>query len=47
MDEFIAEFEGAGKDSDPTRWNSFTDVRGIEKEMLQRLNAFFETWLNP
>ena len=47
VEEFISEFEGAGKDSDLTRWSSFTDVRGIDKEMLQRLDAFFETWLNP
>jgi hypothetical protein len=24
-----------------------TDIRGIEKEMLSRLDTFFETWLNP
>jgi hypothetical protein len=47
VEEFISEFEGAGKDSDPTRWSSFTDVRGIENEMLSRLNAFFDSWLNP
>jgi hypothetical protein len=39
--------EGTGKDSDLTRWSSLTDVRGIEKEMLSRLDTFFETWLNP
>jgi hypothetical protein len=43
VEEFIAEFEGA----DLTRWSSFTDLRGIEKEMLSRLDAFFENWLNP
>ena len=46
-EEFIVEFEGTGKDSDLTRWSSLTDIRGIEKEMLSRLDAFFETWLNP
>jgi hypothetical protein len=45
--EFISELEGAGKNSDLTRWSSFTDVGGFNKEMLQRLDAFFETWLNP
>jgi hypothetical protein len=47
VEEFISEFEGTGKDSDLTRWSKFTDVRGIEKEMLQRLDAFFDSWLNP
>jgi hypothetical protein len=47
VEEFIVEFEGTGKDSDLTRWSSLTDIRGIEKEMLSRLDAFFETWLNP
>ena len=44
---YISEFEGVGKNSDPTRWGSFTDVKGIEKEMLERLDAFFKTWLSP
>ena len=26
VEEFISEFEGAGKNSDLTRWGSFTDV---------------------
>jgi hypothetical protein len=47
VEEFIVEFEGTGKDSDLTRWSSLTDIRGIEKEMLSRLDTFFETWLNP
>ena len=47
VEEFIAEFEGSGKDSDLTRWASFTDVRGIDKEMLSRLDTFFEKWLDP
>jgi hypothetical protein len=47
VEEFIAEFEGIGKDADLTRWSNFTDIRGIEKEMLQRLDTFFENWLNP
>jgi hypothetical protein len=41
------EFEGVGKKLDLSLWSSFTDVRGFDKEMLQRLDAFFETWLNP
>lgn len=47
VEEFITEFEGAGKDADLTRWGRFTDVRGIDKEMLQRLDTHFELWLNP
>jgi hypothetical protein len=47
VEEFISEFEGAGKNSDLTRWGRFTDVRGVDKEMLQRLDAHFQTWLNP
>ena len=47
VEEFISEFEGTGKNSDLTRWGCFTDVRGIEKEMFQRLDGFFQTWLNP
>ena len=47
VEEFISEFEGVGKKLDLSLWSSFTDVRGIDKEMLQRLDAFFETWLNP
>jgi hypothetical protein len=47
VEEFIAEFEGTGKDSDLTCWSKFTDIRGIDKEMLSRLDAFFKAWLNP
>ena len=47
MEEFILEFEGAGKNSDVTRWERFTDIKDIKKEMLRRLEAHFEKWLNP
>jgi hypothetical protein len=47
VEEFISEFEGAGKNCDLTRWGQFTDVRGIDKEMLERLDAHFQEWLNP
>jgi hypothetical protein len=30
-----------------TRWGRFTDVKGIQKEMLKRLEVDFEKWLNP
>jgi hypothetical protein len=41
------EFEGVGKNSDVTRWDQFTDIKDIKKEMLRRLEAHFEKWLNP
>jgi len=47
VEEFILEFEGAGKNCDVTRWDLFTDIKDIKKEMLKRLEAHFEKWLNP
>jgi hypothetical protein len=41
------EFEGAGKNCDVTCWDLFTDIKDIKKEMLKRLEAHFEKWLNP
>src|SRR5258707_7425011 len=47
MEEFILEFEGAHKNCDVTRWDRFTDIKDVKKEMLKRLEAHFEKWLNP
>ena len=47
VEEFIVEIEGAPKNCDVTRWGRFTDVKGIQKEMLKRLEEHFEKWLNP
>ncbi len=47
VNEFIAEFEGTGKNQDATRWSQFTDIKGIKEEMLKRLDLDFEQWLNP
>lgn len=47
VEEFIIEFEGAEPDIDVTRWSQFADVRRIQSEMLERLDAHFEEWLNP
>ena len=47
VEEFILEFEGARKNCDVTRWDRFTDMKDIKKEMLKRLEAHFEKWLNP
>jgi hypothetical protein len=47
VEEFIVEIEGSPKNCDVTRWGLFTDVKGIQKEMLERLEEHFEEWLNP
>jgi hypothetical protein len=47
VEEFILEFEGDRKNCDVTRWDRFTDIKDIRKEMLRRLEAHFEKWLNP
>ena len=47
VEEFIQEFEGPDKEKAILRWSEFTDIKQIEAEMLQRLDAEFEQWLNP
>jgi len=47
VEEFIVEIEGAPKNCDVTRWGRFTDIKDIKKEMLKRLEAHFEKWINP
>jgi hypothetical protein len=49
VEEFIVEIEGAPKNCDVTRWGQFTDIKDIKikREMLKRLEAHFEKWLNP
>ena len=47
VEEFILEFEGDRKNCDVTRWDRFTDIKDIKKEMLTHLEAHFEKWLNP
>ena len=47
VEEFIHEFEGTGKNHDNTRWSQFTDIKGINVEMLKRLDEHFNKWLNP
>ena len=46
-EEFIVEIEGAPKNCDVTRWGRFTDIKDIKREILKRLEAHFEKWLNP
>jgi hypothetical protein len=45
--EFILEIEGSAKNADLTRWGQFTDIKDIKKEMFDRLERKFESWLNP
>jgi hypothetical protein len=47
VEEFIAELEGSGKSHDPTRWTKFTDAKHSTSEMLQRVDAAFDAWMNP
>ena len=47
VEEFIVEIEGSPQDRDLTRWGQFTDIKGVKKEMLRRLEGKFENWLNP
>ncbi len=47
VEEFIAEIEGTGKNTDSNAWSKFTDLKRDNVEMLQRVGAAFETWLNP
>ena len=42
VEEFIVEIEGAPKNCDVTRWDRFTDIKDIKKEMLKRLEGHFE-----
>jgi hypothetical protein len=46
VEEFIVEIEGTAKNCDVTRWRRFTDIKDIKIEMLKRLEAHFEKWLN-
>jgi hypothetical protein len=47
VEEFISELEGALENRDLTCWERFTDIKDIKEEMLKRLDARFEKWLNP
>jgi len=44
--KFNQTIEGSDKSSDILRWNQFTDIRGIIEEMLNRVDASFDRWLN-
>lgn len=47
VEEFITEIEGTGKSQDATKWNQFTDAKRSGAEMLQRVDAAFQAWMNP
>ena len=47
VEEFIHEIEGTGKHQDITHWGQLTDSARDNEEMLKRLDAAFEKWLNP
>ncbi len=47
VEEFIAEIEGSGKNHDATKWNQFTDAKRSTAEMLERVDAAFDAWMNP
>ena len=40
------EIEGPAQNCDLTCWGRFTDIKGIKKEMFQRLEFQFENWLS-
>jgi hypothetical protein len=46
VEEFIVEIEGPSQNRDVTRWGQFTDIKGVKKEILRRLEIRFEDWLN-
>jgi len=47
VEEFIQEIEGTGKNHDVGKWGQFADASWKNEEMLKRLDAAFEKWLNP
>ena len=40
------EIDGAPQNCDVTRWARLTDIKDTKREMLRRLEAHFEKWLN-
>ena len=47
VNEFIVEIEGTGKNHDVSNWGRFADASWKNDEMLKRVDAEFEKWLNP
>jgi len=46
VEEFFVEIEGPPQNRDVTRWGQFTDIKGVKKEILRRLEIQFVNWLN-
>ena len=46
VEEFIVEIEGPSQNRDVIRWGQFTDIKGVKKEILRRLEIQFVNWLN-
>jgi len=44
---FIVEIEGTRKNQDIKHWGRFRDMKDIQEQMLERVDAEFERWLNP
>jgi len=44
---FIPEIGGSPQHPDVTRWGQFTDIKDLKKEMFDRVERKFESWLNP
>lgn len=42
VEEFIVEIEGPPPNCDVTCWGQFSDIKGINQEMLKRIEAHFE-----
>ena len=45
VEEFILEIEGT--EEDPACWSRFSDVKRDTQEMLGRVEAEYQSWLNP
>ncbi len=45
VEEYIGELEMGGED--PACWSRFSDLKRDNREMLLRLEAHFQSWLNP
>ena len=47
VEGFIQETEGTGKQQYIASWGQFTDIKGMNNEMLTRVDLAFDDWFNP
>lgn len=47
VEEFISEIEAESESGDLTAWSRFSDLKRSRSEMLARVDAAFEKWMNP